>query len=179
MMIPESTFANLELIFEHRMYFPLCFLLIALSQIKPKYISLIALLSIICIPCNIERQKAWKDNATLWEDAARKSPLCARTQYNYACGLVNRGELERAISVLKLVPRLPAWRANEPHKLAKALLDDSGYDDCKDKSMYVALRTKKIRYIPLQLHDLQAKKFKPETLTTFNPDSLVTISTSK
>lgn len=155
LMIPESSITNLELMFEHRMYLPLCFVLLGIAPFlrRATWCIPVAVFMLMCY--NVDRQEAWESHWNMWSDSARKSPLDARAQYNYACSLVHQQRLDEAVTVLARIPSLPKWRDNAPHKLAKLLLSRDGIDIVDDKIMYLALRSPKLHYLPDTLESLQ------------------------
>lgn len=94
--LTESTIAPLELVFEHRNYLPSLFLFLPISV---WLVALMARLSgrgrLIWIPVSlvvftvtalgaatIERNEAWHDEKSLWEDALAKAPGSSRPYHN-------------------------------------------------------------------------------------------------
>lgn len=107
-LLPESSIIPIEdVIFEHRLYLPLfgysLFLVSGLFYLfKCKKIRLIiTVLSLIAIAYSImtyERNKVWKDEFTLWNDAVKKSPRKARPHINRGMAYGIKEEYDRAIA---------------------------------------------------------------------------------
>ena len=113
-LLLESSFLPLELVFEHRLYLPSLglFLLFSLGlarasqhlsprlQVPVKAGVMLALILPLSI-MTYQRNEVWQDEVRLWEDACRKSPQKARTNYNLAHVYADRGRLPEAIHYYK------------------------------------------------------------------------------
>ncbi len=100
----ESTFIPLELIFEHRMYLPSMFLILAgiawvyrlfstrINTSRMTLFILIALLSLF----TWQRNGVWKNEITLWSDVVEKSPVSLRGHGNLGLAYANSKQYERA-----------------------------------------------------------------------------------
>jgi tetratricopeptide (TPR) repeat protein len=103
----ESSFIPInDVIFEHRTYLPsfgYFLLLTTVIFLFPwnKYRFLIISVVVIIIGSNsfltFERNKAWKDNLTLWNDVISKSPDKARPYINRGFAYTSLGQLDKAI----------------------------------------------------------------------------------
>lgn len=103
-MVIESTVYPLELIFEHRMYFPTIFLFLAFARFlytmaggRPS-LARGALLFLILILglFTWQRNQVWQDGVLLWSDAIAKSPHNARAYNNLAEGYVKKNDFFKA-----------------------------------------------------------------------------------
>ncbi len=54
------------------------------------------LLTLLTVPLTLARNEVWKDEVSLWEDAAAKSPNKARAHYNLGAALARGGALDKA-----------------------------------------------------------------------------------
>ncbi|MGD0335992.1 MAG: tetratricopeptide repeat protein [Candidatus Omnitrophota bacterium] len=107
-LLPESSIIPIrDIIFEHRLYLPMAgfsFFLPGLvyyifrdKSVKPA----IAILLIITCSYAIltyRRNFIWKDEITLWNDTAHKSPKKAKPYYNRGTAYADKGVLDLAIS---------------------------------------------------------------------------------
>jgi len=104
----ESSFIPInDVIFEHRTYLPSFGFFIILSTgifmllwNKYKYLAITFFLIIIATNSffTYERNKIWKDEFTLWNDAASKSPKKARPYLNRGIFYDNHGQRNKAIA---------------------------------------------------------------------------------
>lgn len=91
-----------NVMFEHRVYLPLAFLLIAVvpTVLKCSYkkgVNILLIAGLVFMGWSNVRNEVWKDDLTLWADAVRKSPLKARTHNNYGHALFISGDIDGAI----------------------------------------------------------------------------------
>lgn len=100
---------GLELMFEHRMYQPMPFLLLGLmigvQQYKKRFAGwqvggVVCVLALLAV-ANWQRNLVWGDTMVFLEDCAVKSPQKFRPQYNFGSELGRRGELQRAEQFLR------------------------------------------------------------------------------
>jgi len=107
-LMPESSFWPItDLIFEHRLYLPLVgfgvFLssgLFYLLQERRAYLS-IRILFIFVIAYSVltyQRNKIWKNEFTLWDDAVHQSPNSPRAYLNRGAAYQNTGDLDHALA---------------------------------------------------------------------------------
>ncbi|MCI5137415.1 MAG: hypothetical protein D3922_03155, partial [Candidatus Electrothrix sp. AR1] len=104
----ESTFLNLEIIFEHRNYLPSFFLFLPLATVtakllqrSSKLIPLITsattiLLIIFLLLATIARNMVWMTEQTLWTDALKKAPGHTRPYINLAYNYLSQNNLKKA-----------------------------------------------------------------------------------
>ncbi len=108
----ESSFLPIELVYEHRLYLPALgfFILVSIFLVKgieklkikaqlKQQAKLVLLLTLI-IPLSAmtyQRNKVWQDRASLWKDAADKSPTLARPHYNLANVYAQREDYDKAM----------------------------------------------------------------------------------
>ncbi|MEW6667862.1 MAG: tetratricopeptide repeat protein [Thermodesulfobacteriota bacterium] len=107
----ESTIAPLELVFEHRNYLPSLFLLVPISAWLADLMSrLSGCGKLIWVPASLvgltimalgaatfERNEAWRDEKSLWEDAMAKAPDSSRPYHNLAVQYHLAGSYEQAL----------------------------------------------------------------------------------
>jgi len=106
-LMPESSFwPNRDLIYEHRVYLPLvgfaCFLSSGLFYIfRGQRASLtIKILTIFVIAYSLltfQRNKVWRDEFTLWDDAVHQSPQSSRAYLNRGAAYQAAGDLDHAM----------------------------------------------------------------------------------
>jgi tetratricopeptide (TPR) repeat protein len=120
----ESTFLNLELIFEHRNYLPSLFLFFPVSigikrlldyyhnKKNYMYYILISFSIFLIVGFGIStyiRNMAWASEKTLWEDAVTKSPEMMRSLHNLAWGYYERnGRYDEALELYRKAFKLKA-----------------------------------------------------------------------
>jgi Flp pilus assembly protein TadD len=99
----ESSVIGLEIIFEHRNYLPSMFLVLAMvfSGFKilrhPKAaVPLFVGFAVILSFWTMQRNAVWRDELTLWQDCAAKSPHKARPHYNVGLIMAENGQTEEA-----------------------------------------------------------------------------------
>jgi Ca2+/Na+ antiporter len=103
----ESAPINLELIFEHRMYLPSCFLVLLLTNLlvdyAPRIRYLLVSLLLILVPLSAaayERNLTWGEPLGFMRDCATKSPNKYRPSYNLGTALGQAGQLMEAEKAL-------------------------------------------------------------------------------
>jgi Flp pilus assembly protein TadD len=119
LQLPEGTFMPLDLIFEHRAYFPAFFLSLALmdlllwgfERLRVREAGGAALAAAVAIGAlwgvfGYQRNLVWADPVPLWEDTVAKSPGSARVHQNLGISLGRAGrhveaqrELREAIRI--------------------------------------------------------------------------------
>ena len=119
-LLPESSVIPIrDVIFEHRLYLPMVgfsfFLAGALYYIfEERSFRVMVILPLVITSCyailSYGRNNIWKDELTLWDDTARKSPKKARPYNNRGNAYFEKGELASAISdfnrAIELDPKL-------------------------------------------------------------------------
>lgn len=102
-LVIESTFLNLELIFEHRTYLPSVFVLVGLvafvnQRVRPRWlgVGLLVAAITICSGWTVQRNSLWMDPVLFWADSAAKSPGKARPFINLSAAYRDRGMFEEA-----------------------------------------------------------------------------------
>jgi len=107
-LIPESSVIPLkDVIFEHRLYLPLVgFCICVVSTLyylleKRKILPTVVIGLMLIVGCNsyltYQRNFVWKDEFTLWDDTAKKSPHKARALNNLGVANIKRSEFTQAI----------------------------------------------------------------------------------
>jgi len=112
-LMPESSFwPNKDLIFEHRLYLPLLGFSIFLvtgvfysCQEKRILLSIrILILLVIGFAClTYQRNKIWKNELTLWDDAIHQSPKDSRAYLNRGAAYHKMGDLDHALEDYNMV----------------------------------------------------------------------------
>jgi len=115
-LLPESGLLPLpDVIFEHRLYLPLVgyslFLVSGAYYLggskRLKMIVLILLMGIVTYSfLTYQRNRVWRDNFTLWDDAVRKSPHKARAYGNRGFLFCQQGKYIQGIADLTMAIRL-------------------------------------------------------------------------
>ncbi len=107
----ESTFLNLELIFEHRNYLPSFFLFLPLaalvsmllqrnSRLVQFLISIATILLIVFLLLGtMARNKVWMTEQSLWTDSLEKAPGHSRSYINLAHGYLSQDNLKKAFEL--------------------------------------------------------------------------------
>ncbi len=112
----ESGPINLELVFEHRMYLPMTFLVLLITNLLVDFARrdrwpVLLLLSLLLVPLSVasyQRNKVWSEPLLFLRDCATKSPNKFRPWYNLGTELGMAGLLSEAepalLHALKLKP---------------------------------------------------------------------------
>jgi len=107
-LLIESSIIPLEIIFEHRMYLPSTFVIIALVAVvfnladhKEKRISaVLACITVLLVVFTWQRNGDWKSEVSMWSDVVAKSPNLARAYVNLGKALVKEDRYEEAQGAL-------------------------------------------------------------------------------
>lgn len=132
----ESSLVPLaDVIFEHRLYLPSAGLataagtLIVIGMQRTSMILggrlplLVAAAVILCLAAATwQRNRVWKNEITLWEDTASKSPGKSRPWYNLGTYLKDSGRPDQAIAPLQKAVGIEPGNAEAWHNLGLALL---------------------------------------------------------
>jgi tetratricopeptide (TPR) repeat protein len=143
----ESSVIGLELCFEHRMYLPSVGLALLTSDLllagfgrrRFASIALATLVVGLLGTATLLRNQVWRDELTLWSDAAAKSPEHKRAQLNLGIALADRGREDEAVARFREALRIePRWA---PAHVRLALsLDRLGERDAAEAHLREALR---------------------------------------
>ena len=107
LLLESSFFPIADVIFEHRLYLPMAgfsiFLVSALYYLLEEkgFKVTVAILSVLVLFYSMashQRNKVWKDEFTLWDDAARKSPQKARPYVNRGQAYQKKGRINLALT---------------------------------------------------------------------------------
>ncbi|MCF6355830.1 MAG: tetratricopeptide repeat protein [Candidatus Polarisedimenticolaceae bacterium] len=117
----ESGPINLELVFEHRMYLPMAFLVLLISNLLVDFVQrgrwpVLLLLSLLLVPLSVasyQRNMVWSEPLRFLRDCATKSPNKFRPWYNLGTELGMAGIFSEAEPVL-----LHALKLKPGHSLA-------------------------------------------------------------
>ncbi|MHB8809245.1 MAG: tetratricopeptide repeat protein [Desulfobulbaceae bacterium] len=134
-LLIESSFLNLELIFEHRTYLPSIFVIIALvalwlQQVRTRWLSVGSIVLLIALFSfwTVERNRLWQDPVAFWEDSAAKAPGKARPFINLSVAYRERGDYARAIAAAQTAIRLDPRFVNGIFALGSAYLEQGDLD---------------------------------------------------
>jgi tetratricopeptide (TPR) repeat protein len=117
-LILESSFLQLDLVFEHRLYLPsIAFFLgvaLALERLRsgalafkmPAAGAALVVLIFFQTVWSVERNRVWKDEITLWEDTVLKSPQKARPHKALGTAYAEAGRLDEATEALQQALRI-------------------------------------------------------------------------
>jgi Tfp pilus assembly protein PilF len=108
-LLIESSIIPLEIIFEHRMYLPATFVIIALISVgyelfynnEKKLSVVLACIMVLFAFLTWQRNADWQSEVRIWSDIVAKSPNLARAHVNFGKGLVREGKFEEAENILR------------------------------------------------------------------------------
>jgi tetratricopeptide (TPR) repeat protein len=128
-LVIESSVLGLEIIFEHRVYLPSMFAILAVvlligRLIKPQVVKMLALCALvfICSHWTIERNRVWQSEVALWEDCVEKSPQKSRPHNNLGKALAERGRVEEATIQFLLALQFDPQNAGAHNNLGAMLM---------------------------------------------------------
>jgi Flp pilus assembly protein TadD len=139
-LVIESSIIGLEILFEHRLYLPSMFLMVALvhlllTRIHPKglVVGILLALGTICTVWTYQRNLVWADPVLFWEDTIRKSPEKPRAYNNLGIVLFGKGQYQAAADAFREAiirgPRTPKPNYN----LASALIRMGRLDEAAEQ----------------------------------------------
>jgi tetratricopeptide (TPR) repeat protein len=103
-LVIESSFAALEIIFEHRVYLPsmtfsLIIVLLVYRWVKPTWLQAVLLCAMVMLGAvwTYQRNEVYSDRITFWQDCVNKSPRKARPYNNLGVALADKGYHEAAL----------------------------------------------------------------------------------
>ena len=113
-LVIESTVIPLELIFEHRLYLPSSFLILAVTALlyrflknRKKFVRAAFLLLVpVLMIMTFQRNTTWASNLTLWSDVVRKSPKLARPHGILGKVWAGQGEFDKAEKLFRKAHKL-------------------------------------------------------------------------
>jgi len=127
-LVIESSIIGLELVFEHRNYLPsmlAIFGVVALvfRYLKTTWLAVIALCVVgtLFTVWTFERNQAWSDEITLYQDCVTKSPAKARPYNNLGAALMRAGRLAEAIQNFKAALNIQPDYGDAHYNLGYAL----------------------------------------------------------
>lgn len=138
-LVIESSVIGLELVFEHRLYLPSMFMILAAVMLFCRYVRhrwlqamLLAVVVVAGALGTFERNKVWQDEVTLLRDCIAKSPRKARSYYNLGIALAERGHVDEAIehyrAALQINPGYAAVHTNLGIELYRLGKEDEALD---------------------------------------------------
>jgi protein O-mannosyl-transferase len=137
-LAPESSFIPIkDVMFEHRLYLPMAGFSIFLSAaaynlLYSRFDRLLKLLQITVVVClsllTWERNIVWKDDFSLWNDAAQKSPGKVRPFNNRGLAFSSKGDYEKAIADFNSAIRINPKCAEAYYNLGLARSLTGQYD---------------------------------------------------
>ncbi|MBD3868379.1 MAG: tetratricopeptide repeat protein, partial [Acidobacteria bacterium] len=126
----ESGPINLEIIFEHRMYLPMCALVLALATALaclPQRLNRRLLIGLLCLWAPLawgthERNVTWGELLRFHEDCALKSPNKYRPQFNYGTYMGTRGRYAEAQIALENALRIEPEKSEAHNQLGNVYM---------------------------------------------------------
>jgi Flp pilus assembly protein TadD len=127
-LVIESSVLGLEIIFEHRVYLPSMFFILALVSLAYRFVNskriLCVLLCVVVIIFSLwtyQRNIVWSDDVILWKDSVKKSPHQFRQNYNLGIALASRGNVDDAIKQYCIALKFNPAHAKTYYGLGNAL----------------------------------------------------------
>ena len=128
-LVIESSLIGLELIFEHRLYMPSMFLILAAVMLFCRYVRhrwlQAVLLGMVIMAAALgthARNEVWQDEVAFYRDCVQKSPHKARAHDALGSALLKRGRVEEAIAHYQASLRLDPERVAVHNNLGVALI---------------------------------------------------------
>jgi tetratricopeptide (TPR) repeat protein len=128
-LVIESSVIGLELVFEHRLYLPSMFMILAAVMLFCRYVrhrwlqaALLGLILLAGAWGTFERNRVWQDEVTLYSDCVKKSPHKARAHDGLGTALFKQGREEEAIERFNESLRLDPGFAAAHNNLGVALI---------------------------------------------------------
>ncbi len=135
-LVIESSIIPLAIIYEHRIYLPsmlvsLLVVILAFRYIKPRWLTVAMLCSIIIIFSywTYERNKIWQSTLTLWSDSVQKSPNKARPHTSLGKSLLDLERTDEAINHFNIALRIKPNNPEAHHNLAVAFAKQGKMND--------------------------------------------------
>lgn len=136
-LIIESTAIPLEIIFEHRVYLPSIFLVLAMVSIlyrigRNKIIFLRSMLLISVLLLSLftwQRNAVWADTVSFWSDVTQKSPNLRRGHMGLYFALRAKGLNQQATASLERAYQLDPGNSIVAINLADLYVDNLRYND--------------------------------------------------
>ncbi len=126
----ESGPINLELVFEHRMYLPMTFLVLLITNLLVDFVRIsrwfvLLLLALLLIPLSVasyERNKIWSEPLVFLRDCATKSPNKFRPWFNLGTELGMAGQFKEAEPALRHALKLKPGHSQAHNQLGNIYL---------------------------------------------------------
>lgn len=141
-LLPESSVIPLrDVIFEHRLYLPLAgfglFLAAGLFYFfkgrRAKIaVAILSVLIVVYAAATYERNKAWKDELTLWNDTVGESPNKARPYLNRGNAYGKKGDHDRALADFDKAVQLNPDYAEAYYNRAVAYFYKGDYEKARE-----------------------------------------------
>ncbi len=139
----SSSFIPLpDMMAEHRTYLPSIGVLVMLMCIADRLSAISGIvpwrLLVIGVFCNLSvatclRNKTWRTNVSLWQDAVTKSPNKPAAWNNLGCALIEeKGDLEKAEIAFRRALELEPFFFGALNNLSKTLLMQQRWRECHD-----------------------------------------------
>ena len=130
-LLIESSSIGIELIYEHRLYLPSMFAVLAFSALLWKLLrpnllkaAVFTILALLLLSATYQRNKVWADGLTLWSDCVAKSPNRPRPNYNLGCAIYDKADYEQAIKYFNKTLQLDPNYFDAFEGLASAYLSE-------------------------------------------------------
>ena len=135
-LVIESSVIGLELVFEHRLYLPSMFMILAAVMLFSRYVrhrwlqaALLGLVVLVSAWGTFERNRVWQDEVTLYSDCVKKSPNKARAHDGLGVALFKQGREAEAIDRFNESLRLDPGFAPAHNNLGVALIRQERFSE--------------------------------------------------
>lgn len=132
LMVESSVIPLDDIVFEHRMYLPSVGLFLVCASVagvlEKHWVNrdcsvawcLVGAITCILAIATYQRNSVWQSSMSIWQDAARKSPLKSRPHYNLGYYLAESGDLPSAIREFQTAVQLDPNNSKARNNLAAA-----------------------------------------------------------
>lgn len=131
-LLPETSFLNLRLYFEHRLYLPSLFVLpfvpagmLSLAEkrlpdLPPRRLAAAGVLVLaFCAAASAARNRDWRTPVSLWQSNVAVYPQSATAQTNLGSALIDEGKVAQALPSLEEAARLDPGDAGIRYNLGR------------------------------------------------------------
>lgn len=147
--VESSIIPIVDVIFEHRLYLPSvgsflaasAIAAVALRHVPPVRVVVAAACILAALTAaTFARNQVWGDTLTLARDIAEKSPRIARTHYNLALALIERGRADEALREARISADLDREDARPRHLIGSILAKQGHFEEAvKELTLAVTL----------------------------------------
>lgn len=137
-LVVESSVIGLEMVFEHRTYYPTFLISMVVVILLYRFVAQVwarrVVLLIIVVTGTIwtsERNMVWSNDIALWDDSLRKSPGKIRPYVNLGLAYKENGQFGQAIHYLEKAVKLKPDYVKARYNLSIALLSTGEYQQAE------------------------------------------------